>query len=172
MAEEVALNTSHNIKIPEIDSHQAEEEPSDADPNETEMLSAVKSKSEANDSAEEQTSSFKLNRDLVRKNISHHVHITWKPDTKRTCEQGRIVSTEDIKYLVKKFTLAVLDKEIKKATNDGLPLAPTLTDRVRLKTELYVNEYRNKVGAVFQRHEHSAVVHPPPNINPEWPLRS
>ena len=56
------------------------------------------------------SSSSKINRDLLRKNISQHVHATLKPYTKRTCKQGRIVSTDDIKYLVKKFTLAVLDK--------------------------------------------------------------
>jgi hypothetical protein len=72
---------------------------------------------------------------------------------------------------VKKFTLAVLDKEIEKAKNDGLPSAPILTDRVRLKTELYVKKYMNKVGSIFQRHENVAAVvvaaYPPASSNPE-----
>ena len=168
------LNTSHEIQIIENDSHIAEEEPSATDSNapltEAEMLSRVKSKPEANDATEEQTSSFKVNRDLLQKNISQHVHITLKPYTKRAWKQGRIVSTEDIKYLVKKFSLAVLDKEIEKAKNDCLPLAPILVDQVRLKIELDVKKYMNKRGAVFQRHANAADVtdhHPSPNSNPE-----
>ncbi len=121
----------------------------------------VKESSEINDNIDEQTSSnnntlsssFKINRDLLRKNISQHVHTTLKPYTKRTCKQGRIVSTDDIKYLVKKFTLAVLEKEVEKAKNEGILLSPILTDRVRLKTEVYVKKYMNKVGSVFQRHD-------------------
>lgn len=104
-------------------------------------------------------SSSKMNRDLLRKNISQHVHATLKPYTKRTCKQGRILSTDDIKYLVKKFTLAVLDKEIEKAKNDGIPLSPLLSERVKLKTEVYVKKYMNKVGPIFQRHD--ANTHPP-----------
>jgi len=127
----------------------------------------VKESSEINDNTDEQTpsndntlsSSSKQNRDILRKNISQHVHATLKPYTKRTCKQGRIVSTDDIKYLVKKFTLAVLDKEIEKAKNEGIPLSPILTDRVRLKTEVYVKKYMNKMGSVFQRHD--TTVHPP-----------
>jgi hypothetical protein len=129
--------------------------------NETDMSTTVKESFEINDNIEESTSSnnntlsssFKNNRDLLRKNISQHVHATLKPYTKRTCKQGRIVSTDDIKYLVKKFTLAVLDKEIEKAKNEATPLAPVLTERVRLKTEVYVKKYMNKMGSVFQRHE-------------------
>jgi hypothetical protein len=86
---------------------------------------------ETNDNMEEQitssnnnnntlSSSFKINRDLLRKDISQHVHATLKPYTKRTCKQGHIVSTDHIKYLVKRFTLAVIDKEIEKAKNDGI----------------------------------------------------
>jgi hypothetical protein len=129
--------------------------------NEIDALTTVKESSEINDNIEEQTSStnntlsssLKINRDILRKNISQHVHTTLKPYTKRTCKQGRIVSTDDIKYLVKKFTLAVLDKEIEKAKNEGIPLSPILTDRVRLKTEVYVKKYMNKMGSVFQRHD-------------------
>ena len=129
------------------------------------MFTTVTSTSDVNEKMEDQiyssdnTSSTctRLNRDLLRKNISQHVHMTLKPYTKRTCKQGRIVSTDDIKYLVKKFTLAVLDKEVEKAKNDGIALSSILTDRVRLKTEVYVKKYMNKVGAVFQRHETTAV---------------
>jgi hypothetical protein len=128
---------------------------------ELDMSTTVKESSEINDNIDEQipsndntlSSSAKLNRDVLRKNISQHVHATLKPYTKRTCKQGRIVSTDDIKYLVKKFTLAVLDKEIEKAKNEGSLLSPILTDRVRLKTEVYVKKYMNKVGSVFQRHD-------------------
>jgi hypothetical protein len=129
--------------------------------NEFDMSTTVKESSEINDNIDESTSSnnntlsssLKVNRDLLRKNLSQHVHTTLKPYTKRTCKQGRIVSTDDIKYLVKKFTLAVLDKEIEKAKTDGIPLSPILTDRVRLKTEVYVKKYMNKMGSVFQRHD-------------------
>ncbi|CAF4941260.1 unnamed protein product, partial [Rotaria sp. Silwood1] len=134
--------------------------------NENNVSITVKESSEINDNIDKQissnsntlSSSSKINRDLLRKNISQHVHTTLKPYTKRTCKQGRIVSTDDIKYLVKKFTLAVLDKEIEKAKNDGIPLLPTLTERVRLKTEVYVKKYMNKMGPVFQRHD--TTVHP------------
>jgi len=127
---------------------------------------SLKESSEINDNMEEATSSnnntlsssSKINRDHLRKNISQHVHATLKPYTKRTCKQGRIGSTDDIKYLVKKFTLAVLDKEIEKAKNEGIPLSPLLTDRVRLKTEVYVKKYMNKMGPTFQRHD--PTVHP------------
>ncbi|CAF1412778.1 unnamed protein product [Rotaria sordida] len=124
----------------------------------------VKESSEINDNIDKQvssnilSSSLKINRDILRKNISQHVHTTLKPYTKRTCKQGRIVSTDDIKYLVKKFTLAVLDKEIEKAKNDGIPLSSILTERVRLKTEVYVKKYMNKMGPIFQRHD--TTVHP------------
>ncbi|CAF3183154.1 unnamed protein product [Rotaria sp. Silwood2] len=136
--------------------------------NENNVSITVKESSEINDNVDKQhssdsntlSSSSKINRDLLRKNISQHVHATLKPYTKRTCKQGRIVSTDDIKYLVKKFTLAVLDKEIEKAKNDGTSLSPVLTDRVRLKTEVYVKKYMNKMGTVFQRHD--TTVHPPP----------
>lgn len=133
----------------------------DAD-NDFDMATITKDTSDLNDHADEHTlssdsktlsSSIKLNRDLLRKNISQHVHAILKPYTKRTCKQGRIVSTDDIKYLVKKFTLAVLDKEIEKARNDGTGLPPVLTERVRLKTEMYVKKYMNKMGSVFQRHD-------------------
>lgn len=129
---------------------------------EVNVLTTVKESSEMNDTIDESassnnnnilSSSSKINRDLLRKNISQHVHTTLKPYTKRTCKQGRIVSTDDIKYLVKKFTLAVLDKEIEKARNEAIPLSPVLTDRVRLKTEVYVKKYMNKMGPVFQRHD-------------------
>ncbi|UJR29109.1 hypothetical protein I4U23_010323 [Adineta vaga] len=129
------------------------------------------SSSEINDHNEESItsnanilSSIKQNRDHLRKNISQHVHATLKPYTKRTCKQGRIVSTDDIKYLVKKFTLAVLDKEIEKAKNDAIPLSTILTDRVRLKTELYVKKYMNKMGPVFQRHD-ASTSHPNSSIS-------
>ncbi|CAF3172330.1 unnamed protein product [Rotaria socialis] len=135
--------------------------------NENNVSITVKESSEINDNVDKHvslnpntlsSSSSKSYRELLRKNISQHVHTTLKPYTKRTCKQGRIISTDDIKYLVKKFTLAVLDKEIEKAKNDGIPLSPILTERVRLKTEVYVKKYMNKVGPVFQRHD--STVHP------------
>jgi len=143
--------------------------------NENDVLTTVKECSEIHDNIEEQnssnyntlSSSLKLNRDLLRKNISQHVHATLKPYTKRTCKQGRIVSTDDIKYLVKKFTLAVLDKEIEKAKNERTPLSPILTERVRLKTEVYVKKYMNKMGSVFQRHDTGA--HPSSQPQPQQP---
>jgi hypothetical protein len=86
MADEVPSRTSHE---PQIDSHVPEEEPSAGnskaprtDPNEIELLPTVTSKSDTSDPAEDQISSFKLNGDLLRKNISQHVHITLKPYTK------------------------------------------------------------------------------------------
>ncbi|CAF0854976.1 unnamed protein product [Adineta ricciae] len=128
------------------------------------------------------SSSSKINRDLLRKNISQHVHATLKPYTKRTCKQGRIASTDDIKYLVKKFTLAVLDKEIEKAKDERIPLLPVLNDRVRLKTEVYIKKYMNKMGSVFQRHDvsvshsHSSVIvdtaAPPAGCQPETSLQA
>lgn len=131
------------------------------DHREAETATTVKNSSEGNmtngekSSFEHQptSSSSKANRDLLRKHISQHVHTTLKPYTKRTCKQGRIVATDDIKYLVKKFTLAVLDKEIEKAKNEGIALSPVLTDRVRLKTEVYVRKYMQKMGPVFHRHD-------------------
>ena len=128
------------------------------------VLTTVKESTEINNNLDEQVSAMsdtllltsKNNRDLLRKNISQHVHVTLKPFTKRICKQGRITSTDDMKYLVKKFTLAVLDKEIEKAKNDGVPLSPILTERVRLKTEVYVKKYMNKAGPVFQRHDTTA----------------
>lgn len=134
--------------------------------NEDEMSTTVKMEDHQSFNSEN-SNSFKLNRDLLRKNISQHVHITLKPYTKRTCKQGRISTTDDIKYLVKKFTLAVLDKEIEKAKNDRIPLSPILTDRVRLKTEVYVKKYMNKMGPVFQRHDttgHAPVSSQPTNL--------
>lgn len=134
--------------------------------NEDEMSTTVKMEDHQSFNSEN-SNSFKLNRDLLRKNISQHVHITLKPYTKRTCKQGRISTTDDIKYLVKKFTLAVLDKEIEKAKNDRIPLSPILTDRVRLKTEVYVKKYMNKMGPVFQRHDttgHVPVSSQPTNL--------
>ncbi|CAF4159056.1 unnamed protein product, partial [Rotaria magnacalcarata] len=89
--------------------------------NENNVSITVKESSEINDNVDKHvslnpntllSSSSKSYRELLRKNISQHVHTTLKPYTKRTCKQGRIISTDDIKYLVKKFTLAVLDKEI------------------------------------------------------------
>lgn len=142
--------------------------------NESNLPITVKESSETNENIEKQNvsnsdiqlSSLKNNRDLLRKNISQHVHVTLKPYTKRTCKQGRIVSTDDIKYLVKKFTLAVLDKEIEKAKHDGIPLSPVLSERVRLKTEVYVKKYMNKMGPIFQRHDITvqASSHPPQQV--------
>ena len=134
----------------------------DAD-NDSDMATIMKDTSDLNDHVDDEhilssdnktlSSSIRQNRDLLRKNISQHVHAILKPYTKRTCKQGRIISTDDIKYLVKKFTLAVLDKEIEKAKNEGTGLPPVLTERVRLKTEMYVKKYMNKMGSVFQRHD-------------------
>lgn len=143
--------------------------PIDAD-NDSDMGTMIKDTSEFDEhtiSSDNKllSSSIKQNRDLLRKNISQHVHAILKPYTKRTCKQGRIVSTDDIKYLVKKFTLAVLDKEIEKAKNEGTGLPSVLTERVRLKTEMYVKKYMNKMGPVFQRHEstgHCSIQPPPP----------
>lgn len=158
--EQEEINDKKSVERIEETSNTVLKEPND-DNNEMDESTTVKELSETNENNEEQTflnnnklsSSFKLNRDLLRKNISQHVHTTLKPHTKRTCKQGRIVSTDDIKYLVKKFTLAVLDKEIEKAKNEGIPLSTVLTDRVRLKTEVYVKKYMNKMGPVFQRHD-------------------
>jgi hypothetical protein len=176
--EESAVDVADQIKSEEADGNKSETsiegltEPvptmSTDENNAPNVFTTVTSTSDVNGKMEDQifsshnpsSASSRLNRDLLRKNISQHVHTTLKPYTKRTCKQGRIVSTDDIKYLVKKFTLAVLDKEIEKAKNDGIPLSSILTDRVRLKTEVYVKKYMNKVGAVFQRHETTAV-HPP-----------
>ena len=142
----------HSDELPASDSNVLTNDHHEAD-----MLSTVKNSSDGlttnDDKTSSSSSSTKENRDLLRKHISQHVHTTLKPYTKRTCKQGRIVSTDDIKYLVKKFTLAVLDKEIEKAKNDGIALSPILTDRVRLKTEVYVRKYMHKMGPVFHRHD-------------------
>ena len=176
--------SDEQIKQEDMDDQKPMEDMLDAIPkssiddnNEIDTSTTVKNSLETTDNLEDEissndntlSSSFKINRDLLRKNISQHVHTTLKPYTKRTCKQGRIASTDDIKYLVKKFTLAVLDKEIEKATNDRIPLSPILTDRVRLKTEVYVKKYMNKMGPVFQRHEtvgHSSSQPPPSKSTP------
>ncbi|CAF1219451.1 unnamed protein product [Adineta steineri] len=150
--------------------------------NENIASATTKESLEMNDNIEESISSnnhtslssaSKVSRDHLRRNISQHVHATLKPYTKRTCKQGRIVSTDDIKYLVKKFTLAVLEKEIEKAKNEGIPLPPILTERVRLKTEVYIKKYMNKMGPVFQRHDataHSLSQQPPPQPSSSQPM--
>jgi len=152
------LSNSNKRKRPsEIESIDVEKDPSTEEQQQQQQAnideSANNETSTTVKTEDQSTNSFKVNRDLLRKNISQYVHSTLKPYTKRTCKQGRIATTEDIKYLVKKFTLAVLDKEIEKAKNDRIALSPMLTDRVRLKTELYVKKYMNKMGPVFQRHE-------------------
>ncbi|CAF1278302.1 unnamed protein product, partial [Didymodactylos carnosus] len=98
---------------------------------------------------------FKQSREQLRIKLSKLVSQQLKVYTKKQCKQGRICSQEDYKFLIKKFTLAVLDKELERAKlQQDYDLK--LSERVRVKTEDYVKKYMSKVGQTFRRRQRSA----------------
>ncbi|ESO12797.1 hypothetical protein HELRODRAFT_62476 [Helobdella robusta] len=87
-------------------------------------------------------------KDQFRTKIARHI-VNYLNFYKRAdCEQGRITNTEDFKYLARKLTHAVLNKELKQCRHmEDLEV----NDNVKFKAKEYVNKYMRRFGPVYHQ---------------------
>lgn len=69
------------------------------------------------------------------------------PYRKADCKCGRITSTDDFKYLARKLTHGIVDKELHRKSEVELEM----TDSVRFKTQEFVRNYMKKFGKEYGR---------------------
>ena len=92
--------------------------------------------------------SFKIFKDQFRDKLSKLVIGLLQPYLKKDCKIGHIGSTDDFKHLARKFTHAIMEKEMSRATKlEELDL----NKRIRIKTEEYVSKYMAKFTAGYVR---------------------
>ena len=69
------------------------------------------------------------------------------PYRKADCKQGRIESNDDFKYLARKLTHGIVEKEMQRNSAPVLEM----TDSIRAKTTSFVRGYMRKYDAKFVR---------------------
>jgi histone-lysine N-methyltransferase SETD2 len=92
----------------------------------------------SNDAA---SSEFKKQKDVLREELSNLIRKILAPYLKGDCKAGRIQTNEEFKHLARKFTHAILEKEISRAKT---PEDLQLSKRVKIKTQDYVIKYMQK----------------------------
>lgn len=87
-------------------------------------------------------------KEQFRADISRLVVQLLNPYCKPDCKVGRIASKDDFKFLARKLTFIVLEKELQqKKSCAALEYSPS----VRAKTEAFVRSYMKKIGPKFMR---------------------
>ena len=69
------------------------------------------------------------------------------PYHKADCKSARITSTDDFKYLARKLTHGIVEKELQRKSESELELS----DSVRFKTQEFVKNYMKKFGKEYTR---------------------
>lgn len=99
-------------------------------------------------SSSDPTSHFNKIKEMFRMKLSNVVVNCLNPFFKVDCKAGRILNTDDFKYLARKLTHGILMKEL-----SHLKSEETLqcNDSVKIKTKEYIRTYMKKFGPVYKR---------------------
>jgi hypothetical protein len=92
---------------------------------------------------------FKLVKEQFRDKLSKFIVKLLAPYMKKEeCKVGYLNNVDDFKFLARKFTHTIMDKELSRTTKfDDLDL----DKRVRVKTEEYVKRYMARFGREYSR---------------------
>lgn len=88
------------------------------------------------------------NRELFRMKLSNVVVNCLNPFFKVDCKSGRILNTDDFKFLARKLTHGILSKEMSHLKDDD---TLQCNDSVKIKTKEYIKNYMKKFGPVYKR---------------------
>ena len=93
---------------------------------------------------------FRFLKEQFRDMLSKLVVRILQPYLKE-CKLGHVANVEDFKYLARKFTHTILDKEMSRSTR--LDFVPSVAEdkRVRVKAEEFIKRYMSKFGAEYSR---------------------
>ncbi|XP_017086541.1 probable histone-lysine N-methyltransferase CG1716 isoform X2 [Drosophila eugracilis] len=81
--------------------------------------------------------------------ISGHVADFLRPYRKESCQLGRITSDEDYKFLIKRLSHHITNKEVRYCEVTGNPLS--CTESVKHKSYDFINQYMRKKGRVYKK---------------------
>lgn len=98
--------------------------------------------------ADTSSETYKKRRDLLREKLSKLIISLLQPYLKDDCKVGHIANSDDFKHLARKFTHAILDKELERDTK---PEDVEKNKRIRVKTELYITKYMVKFNGDYSR---------------------
>lgn len=87
-------------------------------------------------------------KEMFRMKLSNVVVNCLNPFFKVDCKSGRILTTEDFKYLARKLTHGILTKELSHLKDEE---TLQCNDSVKIKTKEYIRSYMKKFGPVYKR---------------------
>lgn len=98
---------------------------------------------------------LKQAKEQLRDTISQMVVRILQVYMRAECKIGRICDKNDFKFLARKFTHTILDKEMSRTTSlAGLShLSTTDSKRIRAKTEEFIKRYMSKFGVEYSRQQ-------------------
>jgi hypothetical protein len=74
-----------------------------------------------------------------------------QPYLRKECPIGHVASVDDFKYLARKFTHIILDKEMSRSTRlDALPNSAD-KKRIHAKVDEFIKRYMSKFGVEYSR---------------------
>lgn len=99
------------------------------------------------------TDDMKKKKDLFREELSKIVCKQLTTYLKSDCHAGHITNTDDFKHLARKFTHAILERELERALSNSEEL--TVNKRVKVKTHEYITKYMLKFNGDYSRKKDS-----------------
>jgi len=87
-------------------------------------------------------------REMFRMKLSNVVVNCLNPFFKVDCKSGRILNSDDFKYLARKLTHGILMKELSRLKDEEMLQC---NDSVKIKTKEYIRTYMKKFGPVYKR---------------------
>jgi histone-lysine N-methyltransferase SETD2 len=97
------------------------------------------------------TEAFKIIKDQFRDMLSKLIIKLLQPYMRRECTVGRLSNVDDFKFLARKFTHTILDKEMSRSTRlDALPNSADKR-RIHAKADEFIRKYLGKFGAEYSR---------------------
>jgi [histone H3]-lysine36 N-trimethyltransferase len=99
------------------------------------------------------TDNMKKQKELFREELSKIVRKQLTPYMKSDCHIGRISNTDDFKYLARKFTHSIMERELERAVNNSEELS--VNKRVKIKTQEYITKYMLKFNGDYSRKKDS-----------------
>ena len=103
---------------------------------------------ESLDDKENCFSEHEILRENFKQKVSKHVIGILGDYRKPDCKYGRISATEDFKYLARKLTYAIIEKE---SNRKGFENELLFNDSVRVKATEFVHSYMKKFGPQYRR---------------------
>ncbi|XP_078343740.1 histone-lysine N-methyltransferase SETD2-like isoform X2 [Oculina patagonica] len=100
------------------------------------------------DDASTGSSSHHKIREMFRMKLSNVVVNCLNPFFKVDCKSGRILNTDDFKFLARKLTHGILMKELSHLKDEE---TLQCNDSVKIKTKEYIRSYMKKFGPVYKR---------------------